>query len=127
MGLHPDRVDATIRAAAPGHFLPLVYDLTIADIEGFGFFFFPGMFQTLRNVVYCDDTFRAEHVGAFDGELADRPAAPDGNRIAGLNVTILRRHVAGGEDVGEKQRLLVTDAVGNCLACGVGERYAYVL
>ena len=46
----------------------------------------------------------AEHVGAADGELADRAAAPDGDGVAGLDVAVLGGHVAGGEDVGEEER-----------------------
>ena len=47
-----------------------------------------------------------------DRELADRAGAPDGDHLAGLDVAHLRAHVAGREDVGEEQHLLVGEAVG---------------
>ena len=38
--------------------------------------------QPLGDRVDGDDPLGAEEESAFDGELADRPAAPDGNRVA---------------------------------------------
>src|SRR5581483_680889 len=39
--------------------------------------------------------------------MANWPAAPDRDGIAGLNVAHLCTHVTGGEDIGEKQNLIV--------------------
>jgi len=54
-------------------------------------------------------------------------AAPDGDRVAGLDAAVLRRHVAGGEDVGQEQHLLVGQAIGDFDRTDVGERYTGVL
>ena len=68
------------------------------------------MSQALGDVVDGDHLVRAEHVGAADGELPDRAAAPDGDDVAGQDVAVLGRHVAGGEDVGQEDDLLVGQA-----------------
>ena len=68
------------------------------------------MSQPLGKAVDRDDALGAEQVGALDRELADRAAAPDRDGVAGLDVAVLRRHVAGGEDVGQEQHLLVAQA-----------------
>jgi hypothetical protein len=51
----------------------------------------------------------AEHPGALDGELTDRSAAPDGHRVAGLDLSVLGRHVASWKDVGQKKYLIVVE------------------
>ena len=66
--------------------------------------------QALRHRVDGDHALGAEQEGAADRELADRAAAPDGDRVAVLDVAELGRHVAGREDVGEEQHLLVGQA-----------------
>jgi hypothetical protein len=38
--------------------------------------------QALGEAIDRDDPLRSEDERALDGELADRPASPDGNRIA---------------------------------------------
>ena len=63
----------------------------------------------------------------LDGELPDRPAAPDRDGVARLDVAVLGRHVAGREDVGEEQDLLVGQSVGDLDRADVGERHADVL
>ena len=51
-----------------------------------------------------DHALGPEQEGAADGELPDRAAAPDGDRVARLDVAVLGGHVAGREDVGEEER-----------------------
>ena len=51
--------------------------------------------QPLGNIVDRNDAPGAEEVRAANRELTDGTASPDGHRVAGLDVGILRRHVAG--------------------------------
>ena len=74
-----------------------------------------------------DDPLGAQQKRALDRELADRPAAPDRDRVARLDLAVLRGHVAGREDVGEEQHLLVGQRVGHLERPDVGERHAHVL
>jgi hypothetical protein len=61
------------------------------------------------------------------GELADRSAAPDGNRVALLDLAVLGGHVAGGEDVGEEEHLLVVQVFRDLERSHVRVRHARVL
>ena len=63
--------------------------------------------QPLGEAIDGDHAPRAEQHGARDREQADRPAAPHRDRVARLDVAVLRGHVAGRQNVGEKQHLLV--------------------
>ena len=69
---------------------------------------------------------RPHEDGAADGELPDRPAAPDGDCLAAADAAEIRRHVAGGEDVGEKQRLLVRHAGGHFQGARIGIGHAEI-
>src|SRR4051812_7615628 len=71
--------------------------------------------------------FRAEEDRRADRHLPDRAAAPDRDRVTGLNVGLHCRLPAGREDVGEEQQLLVVDAVGHLDVRRVGERYPQIL
>jgi hypothetical protein len=55
------------------------------------------------------------------------PASPDGHRLPRLDLRVLRRHVPGRKDVGEKQDLLVAQPGGNPHRTDVGERHPQVL
>jgi hypothetical protein len=61
------------------------------------------------------------------GHEAHAATAPDGYGVAGVDVAEVGAHVAGRDGVGEKQRLLVGDAVGDGEAVDVGVRDADVL
>jgi hypothetical protein len=45
----------------------------------------------------------------LDREQPDRAAAPDRDGVAGLDLGILGRHPAGGQDVGKEQHLVVLE------------------
>ena len=67
--------------------------------------------KPLRHGVDGDDAIGAEQEGAADGELPDRTAAPDRDRLAALDIAEIGGHVAGREDVRQEQHLLVAQAV----------------
>jgi hypothetical protein len=48
-------------------------------------------FQPLRNRVDCNDPLGSEQEGAADSHLAHRAAAPNGDRVALLDVAEIRR------------------------------------
>ena len=64
---------------------------------------------------------------AFHREQADRAAAPHGHRVAGLDVTVFRRHETGWQHVGQERAAcsLVIDA-GSFSRTDVGEWHANV-
>ncbi len=64
-------------------------------------------------VVDGDDLVGALDQGALDGEQPDRTATPDRHRVTRLDLAVLGRHPAGGQDVGQEQNLLVLQAIGN--------------
>ena len=82
--------------------------------------------QAVVEPVDRDHPLGAEQVGALDRELADRAAAPDRDDVAGLDAAHVGGHVAGREDVGEKQHLVVVQALGDLDRSDVGERHARV-
>ena len=68
----------------------------------------------------------AEQERAANGELPDRAAAPDRDRVARLDVAELGGHVAGRKDVRQEQDLLVGEAVGNLDRADVGIRNPHI-
>jgi hypothetical protein len=99
-------VDAGVGAAAVGQVLNAVVDIVFHEVDRLR----PGVareLQPLAHGVDRDDACRAQQEGAADGELADRAIAPDRNRVFGLDVAEIRRHVTGRENVGQEQDLLV--------------------
>jgi hypothetical protein len=61
-------------------------------------------------------------LGAEDGGQADRPGADDGDGVAGLDVAVEDSDlVAGRQDVGQIDGLLVGELVGELVGGGVGE------
>jgi hypothetical protein len=83
--------------------------------------------QTLAEAIDRDDASRALHPRAANREQADRTAAPNRDRVARLDVAVLRRHPAGRKNVGEEEDLLVRKVVGDFQRRDVGERDAHVL
>ena len=88
---------------------------------------FAGQLQPLGEVVDRDHPFGAHQECRLDREQPDRAAAPHRHGIARLDVAVLRRHPAGGQDVAEEQDLLVLDAVvGDHQRADIGKRHADV-
>jgi hypothetical protein len=77
--------------------------------------------EALRHLVNSNDMFGPEHVGTFDGELSNRTAAPDGDRVAWLDVAVLYGHIAGGKNIGEKEHFLIWNAIGDLKGAHIGE------
>ena len=75
-----------------------------------------------------DDVAGAEQPGAHDRRQTDRPGSHDGDDVAGLDRAVEDADlVAGGEDVGEHEDLLVAGAGGHRVGGVVGERHPDVL
>ena len=83
--------------------------------------------EPLGHRVDRDDALGAEQEGAADRELADRTAAPDRDRLAAFDVAELGAHVAGREDVGEEQHLLVVEPVRHLDRPDIGVGHAQIL
>lgn len=58
--------------------------------------------------------------------MPDWSAPPDGHRIAALNIALFSSHVARGENVGEKEHLLVSQSILNLDCADVLERDANI-
>jgi hypothetical protein len=68
----------------------------------------------------------AEQEGAADRELPDRAAAPHRDRVARFRVAEFRRHVAGREDIGQEQHLLVRQSRGHLDRADIGVGHAQI-
>jgi hypothetical protein len=111
-GLHPNDVHTRVRTLIAGEIMKRLHNISLIEVERFG----TGLsrhLQSLGNGIDGDDTSCPQHEAAANRELRDRTAAPDGNRIPLANVAVLSPHVAGWEDVGEEDDLLVRDTVGD--------------
>jgi hypothetical protein len=85
-------------------------------------------FQAAVRQVDGDDVAGAEQARAHDGGQPDRAGPDYGHDIAGLDTAVEDADlVAGGQDVGHHQELLVGHAVGHGVGRQVGERHADVL
>ncbi len=124
--LGADRVDAGVRAAAVRQLLDAVVDVLLHEIDRDR----AGVrapSQPLGHGVDGDDPLGAEQEGAADGELRDRSAAEDGDRLAAFDVAELGAHVAGREDVGQEQHLFVAQPCRHLDRADIGERHAQIL
>ena len=125
-GLAADRIDAAVGAAVVGPCHQLVVNVDLREIDRLGASGL-GHRQPLGHLVDRDHSAGAHHQRRADGELPDRPATPDRDGIAVLDLGVLGGHIAGRKDVGQKERLLVGDAVGNLDRADIGHRYAKIL
>ncbi len=98
--------------------------LRIVDDFGAAFLRQP---QPLRNAIDADHLARAQHLGAANGELSDRSAAPDRDDVTVLDIAVLGRHVAGREDVAQEEHLLVLQIALDLQRSDVGEGHARIL
>src|SRR5580700_1618248 len=127
-----DGLDGHVRAEPPGKvpgqvpddlqrvLAGVVHDHVGAEVLGR---FQPGVGQIDR-----DDVARAEQLRAGDRGQTDRAGADDGDEITRADVAVEHADlVAGGQDVGQHEGLLVAEAAGYAVGGGVGERDADVL
>src|SRR4051812_44656621 len=87
---HPDRVNAGVGSAASSHFLQGFHDIHLFVIDGVRAAFLTGHAEPFCKTIDPYDLSRAQEERAFDRELADRSAAPDGHGVARLNRAVLR-------------------------------------
>ena len=126
MSFHSDRVDAGIRSASARHFSQSLWNINLLIVDD------PRIpllshAQSLRKAIDRDDALCTKHIGAPYGELTDRAATPHRNHIARLDITVLRRLVAGREDIREEEHLFIGQAIGNLDRADIGERNTRIL
>ncbi len=128
VGLEPDRVDARVRSSPARELEESLTHVLGGVVDDVGRARArPRHLEAVVEAVDRDHPLRSEHACARDRELADRPRAPHRDRVAALDVAHLRAHVAGREDVGEEQDLLVVEAGRDLQRPHVRERHADVL
>ena len=125
--LGADGVDAAVGPAAGGHLLQLLVDVFLGEVDRLGLAELARHRHPLGHAIDGDDASSAEHPGALDGELTDRSTPPDGHGVALLDLGVLRAHVAGGEDVGEEEDLLVGQVGLDLETTDVGVGHAEIL
>ena len=122
IGFGADRIDAGIRAAAVRQFLNAVIDVLFQEIERLRARL-AGQCQPLRHGVDRQNPLGAQQEATADCHLPDRPAAPDRDRVAWLDVAEFRPHIPGRKDVRKKQHLFVGELVRNFYRPDIGERH----
>src|SRR5579875_2738791 len=129
MRVHAHSIDTYDRADTAGEVAkrPHHDDIIFAIVDRGRTAVFTGEAQALREAVDHDDVAGAQHVGTGCGEQSDRTGTPNGNSVALLNVAVLRAHVAGGEDVGQEEHLLIRQVVLELQAADIRVRNAGVL
>lgn len=98
VALHADAVDAGVGANAAGHLVQRLAHIDLAIVEDFGAELLRQL-QPVRIMVDGDHPVRAHDQRGLDREQPDRTAAPDRDRVARLDLGILRCHPAGRQDV----------------------------
>src|SRR5690606_22992188 len=127
MGFHADALDATVRPAPPSHFLEGFMDVGLFIIERLGIAALRGHLQTLRDPVYSNHSFGAHKVCGAHGHQANTAAAPNRHNIPLFNSGEISPHVSGRYRIGNKDCLLIRDAVGYLECVGIAEGYTDVL
>ena len=107
MRLQPDRIDARIRSLTSGQFTQRVRNIDVFVVEDVGLAMRGSEGKAIWKSIDGNDFLGAEQVGASDRKLPYRSAAPHSDRVARLDLTVLRRHVTGREDVRQEKDLLV--------------------
>ncbi len=74
----------------------------------------------IRDGIDCNHPFDTQKEGGANGHLADGSAAPDSDRIAGLDIAEIRCHVTGRENIRKEQDLLVRQPVGDLEGPDIG-------
>ena len=93
-------------------------------VQGLGAALLARHLQSVGESIDGDHPLGAEQEGAPDGKQSDRTAAPDGDRVTGLDVAHLSAHVSGRQDVRQKQHLFVGQAAVDLERPDVGKRHA---
>ena len=120
-------IDAPVGTLTAGQGAKRVRHVDFHVVEDLGLALRRSHREPLRKAVDGNDALGAEQICALDGELTDGTAAPDGHRIARLDLAVLRGHVAGWKNVGEEQHLFIGEGFGHLDRPDVGERHANVL
>jgi len=115
-----------VRALAVGQVVQTLDDAFLVEVDGNGAAGF-GHFQALRQAVDGDDLLGTEENCTADRHLADRAAAPNGDRIGRFDVALNGGLPAGRKNVAEKQKLLVRNALGHLDMGGIGKGHPEIL
>src|ERR1043165_4335308 len=126
MCFHTDGVNAGIGTEPAGHLHQRVVDVTFLVIQHLRAGFFACDLQAIWKSINADDALGSEQVGTLHGELSDRAATPNSNRIAGLDVAVLGGHIACWKNIRQEQDLFVAQAVGNFYRSHIGKGHASV-
>ena len=125
--LHADAVDAGIRAETIGDLADPVEHLLLLEVDDVRGTGLAGERDTLRHRLDHYDLFRALDLGGFDREEADRSGAPDGDRLAALEIAMDGRLPACRQNVGEEQGVFVIHALRHLHGRDIGHGHAHVL
>src|SRR5579872_491190 len=63
------------------------------------------------DTIDCNHALCAKQKCAADCKLADWATSPNRDHVTRLDLAILRRHVAGGKNIRQKQYLLVIESI----------------
>ena len=127
MRLHADRVDARVGTAPARELAQRFQHVRFAVVDGVGAELERREAQPLREAIDGNDALGAEEQRRGDREQPDRPAAPHRYRVAALDGAVLRRHVAGRQDVGEEEQLIVAQFLRHLDRSDVGHRHPEIL
>ena len=112
MTLHGDGVDAGIRAYAAGHLpqgLAYVQFLEVNDLGAHRF----REIQAVRQTVNRDNPVRAERERALNCKQTHGAASPNRDNVARFDFTVICSHPSRRKNIGEKEHLLILDAIGD--------------
>jgi hypothetical protein len=107
-----------------GHRHQPVVDVVTRKIDGLGVAPCRRHGEPLRHTIDAYDASSAQQPSAHDCHLADRPAAPHRDRVAGSDVGILGCHPARGQDIGQEEHLVVAQAGVDVDRAMIGMRHA---
>ncbi len=125
VALHADAVDARIGSKSAGHLVERLADRHLRIIEDFGAQL-PRERQPRREMINCDHPTGPQQQRRLDREQTHRAAAPDRNRVTGFDVGIDRRVPPGGQNIGQKQHVVVGQIVGDDHRTDIGIGYANI-
>ncbi len=124
---HADRIDARVRPAPARELEQRFRNAHFFVVQRNGIALLSRLAQALGETIDRDDALRAEQIGARDGEQSDGAASPHGDGVALPDRAVLRTHVAGRENVREKQHLLVGEVIRHLDRSDIGEWNSHVL